>query len=140
MTVLGIDYGRQKIGLAVSDSQASFALPLDILHGLSKKEAVEKIKNYCQEREVEEIVIGVPFFNENYNQVSDLGQEIESFIKLIDQEIGIKVATVDERYSTKLAGTLHQQTGKKNSGNDDDVSAMVILQSYLDKKKFNSLS
>ena len=134
MTVLGIDYGRQKIGLAVSDSQASFALPLDILRGLSQKEAVEKIKSYCQEREVGKIVIGIPFFNENHNQVSDLGKDIQKFIDLLSVKIKLEIIKVDERYSTKLAGTLYQQTGKKNTGNDDDLSAMVILQSYLDSQ------
>lgn len=141
MTILSIDYGAKKIGLAKSDGAESMALPLDIIPHTSKAEVLEKINNICQENDIGKIVVGVPVSLSNGKK--DLIREIDSgnkqmkevlgFIDWLKQSIDIPIEMEDERLSTKMAGELMK--GEMKGQDDDAIAAMLILQNYLDKQK-----
>jgi putative Holliday junction resolvase len=141
MSILGIDYGAKKIGLAKSDEAEKMALPLETLIGKSRQEVLLYLKNICRDFDVKKIVVGIPISMKKNNEPDiflrqkDLQnkqmQEVLEFIDWLRKNIDIPVETEDERLSTKMANGLRRDLVKK--GPDDAVAAMLILQSYLDK-------
>lgn len=144
MTILAIDYGAKKIGLAKSDTEQSMALPLDIIPHTSKQEVLEKINNICQENSIEKIVVGVPVSLSNGKKdfIREIGlenkqmKEVLGFIDWLKQNIHLPIEMEDERLSTKLASNMMK--GEMKGEDDDAVAAMLILQSYLDRSKAQS--
>lgn len=144
MTILAIDYGAKKIGLAKSDTEQSMALPLDIIPHTSKQEVLEKINNICQENSIEKIVVGVPVSLSNGKKDFIRGidfenkqmKEVLGFIDWLKEVIHLPVEMEDERLSTKLASNMMK--GEMKGEDDDAVAAMLILQSYLDRSKAQS--
>lgn len=140
MSILAIDYGAKKIGLAKSNEGQTLALPLDIIANESKKQLLIKLQAVCQEHEIIKIVVGVPVSLSNgqvdFIREVDLQnkqmQDVLAFIDWLKSNIALPVEMEDERLSTKMANTLNK--GLMKNGSDDDVAAMLILQNYLDKK------
>jgi len=141
MAILGIDYGAKKIGLAVSDEQQKLALPLEVLINLSQAEILNKIKEISQKYNIDQIVVGVPVSfsagkKETLLREVDLQnqqmKEVLAFVSWLKEKGDWPVEVEDERLSTKMANGLRRDLIKK--GPDDAVAAMLILQSYLDKK------
>ena len=141
MTILAIDYGAKKIGLAKSDSDESMALPLDIIPHISKQDVLERLNKICQENNIKKIVVGVPVSMSNgkkdFIREIDLEnkqmKEVLGFIDWLKDGINLPVEMEDERLSTKLAGGLMK--GEMKGQDDDAVAAMLILQNYLDKQR-----
>lgn len=127
MSILGIDYGDKKIGLA--KSAGSLAVPFMILENKGHDFVLKKIKEVCESEDIDAIVVGVPTSlgggkeSEQYKKVLDFIGKLSSLNKKIIHE--------DERLSTKMARNISKNI--KNRGDDDATSAMLILQSYLDK-------
>lgn len=140
MTILGIDYGAKKIGLAVSDEQNRLALPLEILIDLSQAAILDKIKEICQKHSIDQIVVGVPISfsaqkKETLLREVDLQnqqmKDVLAFVDWLKKNVDLLIEVEDERLSTKMANGLRKDLVKK--GPDDAVAAMLILQSYLDR-------
>lgn len=127
-TILGIDYGTKRIGVAIA--RESIAFPYGIIETRSEKEVLEKIRKICEENEVQGIVIGKP--------VNLLGQEkqtlrkIEKFTKTLISEIKIPIYTEDESYSTFEAKGQFLPAGATLKKYKDGQAAQIILQRYLD--------
>lgn len=147
MSILGIDYGAKKIGLAKSDEQNRFALPLAVIKSDDKKEILKRLKEICAEEEIKKIVVGVPVSlrapsRENLLRLKDPRnkqmREVLAFIDWLKENIALPVEIEDERMSSKLAGRLLK--GETRKAPDDAVAAMLILQTYLDKRQINPKS
>lgn len=143
MGILGLDYGAKKIGVAKSDEQNRFALPLEIIKNSGKKETLKQLKEICAREEIDKIVVGIPVSLQAKNKDSlfhlkDLGnkqmREVLAFIDWLRKNIDLPVEIEDERLTSKLANSLGKGLIKKGSA-DDAVAAMLILQGYLDKTK-----
>lgn len=140
MSILGIDYGAKKIGLAISGSNDKVALPLKILLNTNLSEVLQHLKILCQENEVKKIVVGVPLSLSNGHDVflreQDLQnkqmQEVLNFVEVLKKNLSLPVDLEDERLSTKLALRAEKKLVKENG--DDAIAAMLILQNYLDKE------
>jgi putative holliday junction resolvase len=142
MAILAIDYGAKKIGLAKSDESESLALPLTIIHPRSRQDLLEELQEVCNQHHIGKIVVGVPLSFSRQEPTDEFRQkdlenkqlqEVLKFIEWLRENIHLPIETEDERLSTKMANILHR--GVKKNGGDDDVAAMLILQSYLDRKK-----
>lgn len=127
MTILGIDYGERKIGLA--KSAGNLAVPLCIIE--NDKNLFQKIKDICEKEEIEKIVVGVPYTHGS--KKNQQIKKIESFINKLKRYMKMEIVSEDERLSTLQAQKLWRGLGKEKD--DDAVSAMLILQSYLDKQR-----
>jgi putative holliday junction resolvase len=131
LRTLGIDYGDSRIGLSLSDVLMITAQPYAVLNvNNGWKNIVPEIYKIIKEKEVEKIVIGYPL-----NLDGSKGSRCEvtdRFIEVLSKGIGdIAVIRWDERYTTKQAeGFLGKND--KSLGRHDIVSAVLILQSYLD--------
>lgn len=141
MSILGIDYGAKKIGLAKSDDEQRLALPLEILANTGRQNVLTRLKEICQEYNIDRIVIGVPISLQSGKQKTFWWQkdlqnkqmkEVLEFISWLKDNIDLPIEIEDERLTTKMANGLRKDLVKK--GPDDAVAAMLILQTYLDKK------
>ena len=122
--MLGIDYGTKRVGLAVSDENRQFALPLVVI--LNTKELCAEIVKNSEEHEVKEIVIGE---SRNYKgQPNAIFLDVDS-LKQNLEKAGFKVYL-------ELEFMTSQQAERLQGKNDmtDASAAALILQSYLDRK------
>ena len=131
MRILGIDYGDSRIGLAVSDLLNITAQPLKVITvNNGWKNAVPQIAEVIKEYMTGKIVIGYPL-----NLDGSIGERCmvtDRFIEVLIKAAGdVEIIKWDERFTSKQAGYVVKK-GKKGNGNNDIVSAALILQSYLD--------
>lgn len=127
MKILGIDYGRRKLGLAISDGYLSE--PWKVLRVDNLDEALKKVTQIIKDEKVEKVVIGV--------SEGEMGRESKDFGMNLQQELEIQVDTHDETLSTQDATRLAIEAGmgrKKRNEMEDAFAASIILQDYLDSK------
>lgn len=132
--ILAIDYGKKRTGIAVTD-------PLQIIaSGLTTVETpklFEFLKDYFQNEEVEKVVIGFPFQLENSN-VPHSVPLIEAFIKRFKKVFpNMPIVKEDEHFTSKMATQAMIDGGvkkmkRRNKALVDKISAVIILQSYLE--------
>jgi putative holliday junction resolvase len=131
--ILGIDFGRARIGLAISDELRLLAHPLETLP--ANKDAIKRIAEIIRDRKIDKIVIGVP-----RHMSGDIGEAAEAaleFAAKLRSQISCPVETWDERLTTVAAERALRGAGKKTRKTRnvvDQVAAQMILQSYLDRE------
>ncbi len=135
--ILGIDYGKKRIGLAVTDPLQMFASPLNTV---SPAEFHIFINEYLKKEEIDAFVIGYPV--QMNNQASESVKDINPFIKNLRKSFpGILIHLVDERFTSKIAMQTMIAGGVKkkerqNKSMIDKISASIILQSFIDSRSF----
>lgn len=125
MKYVGIDYGTKKVGIALSDEEASFAFPKEII---TSGNLLEYLQALIKEEEIQGIVIGESLASNG--QENGLVQSAALLGKKIEEKIGKPVFFVREDFSSVEA---HRYQTKK--GDRDDSAAAIILQRFLDKQK-----
>ncbi len=134
--IVGIDYGRKRVGVAVSDPLGIFASALETVHSAK---IIEYLKNYAQKETIVRFVVGYPI---NMNGApSEAAKDIDIFLKHLAKAFpDVPVVKEDERFTSVLAhramidgGMKKQDRQKKESV--DKISAAIILQSYMDRMK-----
>lgn len=124
MKLLGIDYGRRKIGLATIDSQSKLSFPLTVIQTTSWESQIKKI---AQDEGIEKIIIGLP------TGVMDL--EIKQFGQKVMQICKIEVDYFDETLSSQDAQKQMIQLGKKaknRKNKEDAIAAAIMLQLFIE--------
>ncbi|MCX7861635.1 MAG: Holliday junction resolvase RuvX [Bacteroidales bacterium] len=137
--ILCIDYGRKRVGIAVSDPLRIIANALTTVHA---KDIFTFLDNYLHNEVVDIIVVGYP--KRTNNQESEAMQYIRPFFnKLRSRYSTIECVLFDERFSSKIAirsmieGGMKQKD-RQNKEIIDKVSATIILQDYLNYLKYHS--
>ncbi len=132
--IVGIDYGRKRTGLAVTDPLGLFASPLETV---PSAKIIEYLKKYALTQDISLFVVGYPM-NLN-NQPSEAAAYVDIFLKSLKKAFpNIPVELVDERFTSVLAHRAMIDGGmKKMDRRDkaavDKISASIILQTYMDK-------
>ena len=133
--IIGIDYGRKRVGVAVSDPLGIFASPLDTVPAAK---IIDYIKKYAETQSVARFVVGYPVNMDN--TPSEAAADVDIFLKRLAKEFpSIPVTLEDERFTSVLAHRAIIDGGMKakdrrDKSSVDRISAAIILQSYLDKK------
>ena len=134
--IIGIDYGSARTGLAVSDPLQIFASALETL---PSAKIIEYLQKYSASESIVKFVIGWPL---NLNgEPAQTAPEVEAFIAKLEKAFpGVPIEREDERFTSVLAHRAMIDGGMKASRRRDKkevdkISAAIILQSYLDKKK-----
>ncbi|MBI4428189.1 MAG: Holliday junction resolvase RuvX [Ignavibacteriales bacterium] len=135
--ILGIDYGSRRIGVSLSDPLGIIAQPRATLKNDSTlwNELVRIIRT----ENVKLVVVGMPFNLKGKKARSS--EEVQEFIKRLQQETRLEIVTWDERFTTTIARQtlLDMGTKKKDRRTDkqnvDAMAASLILQSFLDSTK-----
>lgn len=133
---MSIDYGDVRTGIAVSDIRGILASPLCVIKESYQPKLVNKIIELINENKAEKIVIGLPRnMDGSYGYRCD---ECRSLGQAIGEKTDIDVVFEDERLTTVMAHNIlsdNNVRGTKRKQTIDAVSAVMILQSYLDKNK-----
>jgi len=124
--ILGIDFGKSKIGLAVADTETKIAFALTTLE--NNNALFDNLAKIITEKEIGMIVLGMT----EYGNQED--EEKIAFAKDLEEKLGLPVKMQNEMFTTKMAQDNLKESGAKNVGKIDDAeSAKIILQSFLDK-------
>ena len=134
--MIGIDYGRARVGVAMSDPLGIFASPLETV--VSAK-IIEYLQKLTTSERVVRFVVGYPVNLDG--RPSEAASDVDVFLKQVAKHFtSIPVSLEDERFTSVLAHRAMIDGGMKKSERRkkesvDKISAAIILQSYLDKKK-----
>lgn len=145
MRYIGLDLGTRTVGVAYSDLSGTIALA-DQTYRFNEKDraktlesALKYVKIVVEEKKGEKIVLGLP-----KNMDGSLGFQSEfvlEFKKLLEEELKLEVFLYDERLSSvevhKVMTSANMNTRKQKS-HVDTLSAVLILQSFLDSLKFKN--
>ena len=135
--ILAIDYGKKRTGIAVTDPMQIIANGLTTV---ATHELVDFLLNYVQQEQVERIIIGHPR-QMNYEESENMKNIVPFMNRLKKVLPDMPVELVDERFTSVLAhqamlvGGLKKKA-RQNKALVDEISATIILQSYLESKKF----
>ncbi|MBI5464138.1 MAG: Holliday junction resolvase RuvX [Ignavibacteriales bacterium] len=135
--LMGVDYGSQRIGLALSDPLGIIAQPLETIP--NDPNTVSAIVKLSSQQGVVGVVVGMPL-----NLKGEIGakaKEVEAFIQTLKENLDIDVVCWDERFTSTIAqhtlrsmGTTKRQR-REDKGRIDAMAAALILQSFLDRTK-----
>ena len=135
--ILAIDYGKKRTGVAVTDILQMIANGLTTV---STPELMDFILKYVEKEPVERIIVGHP--KQMNNEDSENMKRITPFVNQLRKKLpNIPVELVDERFTSVLAhqamlGGGLKKKARQNKALVDEISATIILQSYLETKKY----
>jgi putative transcription antitermination factor YqgF len=122
MKYLGIDYGKRKVGLAISEGIS--VSPLKVIEISSLVDAVQKVRQVIQAEQIDEVVVGMAESGESKSMT-------EKFVKELEKKI--KVVVVEETLSSQQADKQMRELGvvRGKRGKNDAMAAAIILEGYL---------
>jgi len=133
--ILALDYGRKRIGLALSDELRLTAQPLKTLARKNRADDVRRLREICREHGVARIIVGHPVHMTG--EAGEMAEEAARFAARLKKELGIEVELLDERLTSWEAG---QTVAGTRSPRDrrraplDDVAAAILLREYLENQ------
>ena len=132
--ILGIDLGRRRVGLALSDPRRTFGSPLTTIPFVSEKSLVERIQAMCAQNDVELVVLGMP-----YDADGGEGHGCERVRHIARKlcAVGLPTAFQDETLTSRDAQSSLRHAGKsrrREKGAVDMIAASLILRDYLEKQ------
>lgn len=136
MPILGIDYGKVKLGFAISDPSRNISVPLEVGSFNKEEEKILYIVNLVDKHKICGLVIGKPVNMDGTD--SESSKKIEKFTNLLQQSTELPIFLQDERLSTKAAHSLLKSVGinrKARDEVDDQISASLILETVIDSMK-----
>jgi len=131
--ILALDFGRARIGVAISDELQLLAHPVETI--LANERATSRVVELVRERNVEHVVVGIP--KRMNGQIGTAATEALEFVEKLRAVLPCPVVTWDERLTTVAAHRALRDAGKKTRhtrGYIDQVAAQMILQNYLDRR------
>ena len=134
--ILALDYGKSRIGVAISDETASIALPLCVLPQINRDKDLKAIRGLILEHEVALIVMGLPRRSES--ELGPAAEHIMRFGKRLERFCGLPLEFIDEFETTVEAEQVLLEADvsrQKRRQAVDKLAAQVILKRYLDAHK-----
>jgi len=139
MRILGLDFGDTRIGLAVSDQLLISAQGLGTYQVKNIREDLKFFRELVSEYEIEEIVIGLPLRMDGSEGTR--AEKTKEFARWLEKNLKLPVSFWDERLTTQQASRIIRQRREKRrrkKGLKDQISAVIILSSYLEQKRTKS--
>ena len=133
--IMAIDYGSKRVGVAVTDSLKIIANGLTTV---DRKDIMKFLENYFKKEEVECLVVGDP---RRFGMDDTMAEQADKFSEHLKKKFpGLKIDRMNEMYTSKMAFQTMIDSGlkkeaRKNKGLIDEISATIILQSYMEAKK-----
>jgi putative Holliday junction resolvase len=148
-SILAVDYGRARIGLALADLETRMPQPLSTMERVNRNEDMRRLRELVREHGVKQIVVGLPLRLDGTR--GEMAEEVERFAQRVRKQIGVPVEMVDERLTSWEAERLMEEiqgrfirdeklgSNKKPKNGQakmtvDAVAAAVILKEYLDRQ------
>jgi putative Holliday junction resolvase len=127
MKYLAIDFGTKNVGLAVSDESEIFSFQHSTIQ--NDKNLLENLLEIIQRESIQSIVLGLPLGNEN--KPTQMSNKVLEFKAELEKFTGLTVQTWNEVMTSKQAAQ-----NLSNKDKIDQVSAQIILQEFLEHKKY----
>src|SRR5437899_5280401 len=105
--ILGIDYGRARMGLAVADAETRMAQPLSTMERVNRNEDMRRLRELAREHGVRQIIVGLPLRLDGTR--GEMVEEVERFAQRVRKQIGVPVEMVDERLTSWEAERLMEE-------------------------------
>ncbi len=148
-SILAVDYGRARMGLAIADSNTRMARPLGTFERVNRNEDMRRLRELVRERGVKQILVGLPLRLDGTR--GEMTDEAERFAQRVRKQIAVPVEMVDERLTSWEAERLLEETqgrfmheeksagarSKKKAPSKvtvDSVAAALILKEYLERQ------
>ena len=131
--ILAIDYGRRRVGLAISDPMKIIAQGLPTLVIDTPTEIINWVIVHQKDREIEHIILGLP--RSLSGGLGPMAEEVTEFSHKLEEKTRLPVELVDERLTSSQAHATFAQAGKKLKGRKeaiDKISATLLLEYYLE--------
>jgi putative holliday junction resolvase len=131
MKLIGIDYGRRRIGVAATDETGEYIRGLPTIDRLRVNDYIAALRTVIEQEHPEKIVIGLPLDIDGDETV--MSKEIRAFASALTAAAGLPVAFVDESLSSKAATAhlrLRKKKDRRNKEAVDRIAACVILESF----------
>lgn len=148
-SILAVDYGRSRMGLAIADTETQMAQPLSTLERINRNEDMRRLRELVREHGVKQIVVGLPLRLDGTR--GEMAEEVKRFAQRVRKQVGVPVELVDERLTSWEAERLLEEVqgrfihDEKLAGGRkpkkvqakmtvDAVAAAVILKEYLERQ------
>ena len=148
-SILSIDFGLERMGLAIADPNVRMAQPLDTMERVNRNEDMRRLRELVREHGIKRIVVGLPLKLDGTR--GEMAEEAERFARRVQKQIGVPVELVDERLTSWEAERLLEETQGRSLHADkshvsrkqkkaparatvDAVAAAVILKEYLERR------
>lgn len=151
-TILALDYGRARIGVAIADAETRLAKPLSTLERVNRNEDMRRLRELAREQGATQIIVGLPLRLDGSH--GEMAEEASRFAERVRKQIGLPVEMVDERLTSWEAQRMLEEEGGRVmktpvrvSGRDSDkvrrkpktegrmtvdaMAATVMLKEYL---------
>lgn len=136
MVILAVDLGKARTGVAICDKGEMLASPIGTIMDRNLERVADKIAEYAVQRKAEKLVVGLPKNMDGTEGES--AQNARAFAQRLSEKCGLPVDMQDERGTTITAHSFLNVTdtrGKKRKQAVDTLSATIILEDYLNKRK-----
>ena len=145
--ILAIDYGKKRLGLALSDELGMTSHPHATWNRVNRRRDLARLRELAHQKKVGRIVVGLPLRLDG--TPTEMSEEAKSFAARVEKALGLPVEMMDERLSSwEARETISAEgSGKRarhgSSGRSetikkstlDDIAAAIILRDYLDKMR-----
>jgi putative holliday junction resolvase len=134
--ILAVDYGRKRIGLALSDELRMTARPLGTISRTNRRRDMRRLREACLANRVTHIIVGHPLHITG--EAGEMADEAAQFAARLEKETRIGVELVDERLTSWEAKQTAAKTRKPSRHRRqpiDDVAAAILLRGYLDETR-----
>jgi len=148
--ILAIDYGKKRLGLALSDEFGITSRPYATWTRINRRRDLSRLRDLIRQERIRRIVVGLPLHLDG--TPSEMSEEARSFAARVEKALGLPVEMMDERLSSwEAQETLsnikpgkHAQRGSSSSPKSkknaplDEIAAAIILRDYLDRARTRS--
>jgi putative Holliday junction resolvase len=133
--ILAIDYGRRRMGLAISDEMRLTVRPLQTLARTNRRNDLRRLREIARENSVGLLVVGHPLSMDG--SAGAMAEEVARFAARLGRELGLPVELADERLSSWEAEQMAAVGGPSRSKerSTDEVAAAIILRDYLERQR-----
>jgi putative holliday junction resolvase len=142
--ILALDYGRRRIGLAISDELRITARPLEIIERKNRGDLMRRIRATAREHGARLILVGLPLNLDG--TPGEMAEEAARFASRVRKELGVEVELVDERLTSWAADqealATRRGSGRRGKAKSaaapttrDDVAAAIFLRDYLERER-----
>jgi putative Holliday junction resolvase len=136
MRFLGLDVGDKRIGVALSDETATIATGLETVQRVGPRKDVQAVAALVRRHDAAEVVVGLP--RRLDGSLGPQAEKVLSFIEALKAAVKTPVVPWDERFTSVVAERAMLEANVSRRGRKtlaDKVSAVLILQNYLDYRK-----
>jgi putative Holliday junction resolvase len=148
--ILAIDYGKKRLGLALSDELGMTSRPYGTWNRVNRRRDLARLRELVRQQGVRRIVVGLPLHLDG--TPSEMSEEAKSFAARVEKALGLPVEMMDERLSswealqTVATANSNERASRGSSGRVepgkqtplDEIAAAIILRDYLGRARAGS--